>query len=159
MIKVNPPPLQVPASLLSSKQQASFFNMLVNTIYQLWTAVYGLQTSAKVTTTDAVATPLIRAAVPEGKTVMLDCRIVSRRTGGSSGAEGDSAFYVLTGAYKNVGGTLTGIGAPAVSGGEDQAAWSVDFTTSGAEAVVVVTGAAGNTVAWEGVLSVYSAGA
>lgn len=158
-IKVNPPPLQVPSDLLTDRQKAAFFNSLLNTIYQLWTAVYSMQTSAKVSTTDATSTALIRTTVVDGTTVMLDCRIIARRTGGTSGANGDSAYYVLTGAYKNVGGVLTGIGAPTLTGGEDQAAWNVAFSTSGSDAVVIVQGAAGNDITWNGTLSVYEAGA
>lgn len=158
-IKVNPPPLQIPSTFLSDKQTGAFFNGLMNTVYQLWTAVYGLQDSAKVTTTDATNTALIKTPVPEGTIVMLDCRIVARRTGGAGGTIGDGAFYVLTGAYKNVGGVLTGIGTPNIVSGEDQAGWAVGFTSVGTDAVVTVQGAADNTVLWKGTLSVYEAGA
>lgn len=158
-IKVNPPPLQVPSNLLADKSTAAFFNALLNTIYQLWTAVYGLSSSAKVTTTDATVTALIRTNVPEGKTVMMKCSIAARRTGGSAGAEGDGAFYELVGAYKNIGGVLSGIGSASLIAGEDQAGWAVGFTNSGTDAVVTVTGAAGNDITWEGVLSVTTAGA
>lgn len=158
-IKVTPPPIQIPSTFLSDKQAASFFNGLLNTVYQLWTAVYGMEYSAKVTTTDATTTALVKTNVADGQVVMLDCRIVARRTGGTSGTVGDGAFYVLTGAYKNVAGTLTGIGTPSTISGEDQPAWAVGFTSVGTEVVVTVTGAAGNTVLWKGTLSVYEAGA
>lgn len=158
-IKINPPPLQVPASFLSDKQTAAFFSSLINTIYQLWTAVYGIRYTAKVKTADATATALMRTSVADGKAVMLQCNVVARRTGGISGAVGDSAFYVLTGAYKNISGVLTGIGTPDLIGGEDQAGWNVGFTSSGTDAVVIVTGAAGNDITWEGTLSTYEVGA
>lgn len=158
-IKVNPPPLQVPASFLADKYAAAFFNSLLNTIYQLWSAVYGLKFSAKVKTTDNTFTALIRTPVAEGRTVMIQCYIVARRTGGGSGTSGDSAFYVLTGAYKNIGGVLTGIGTPNKVSGEDQAGWDVGFTTSGTDAVVAVTGANGNDITWQGTMSLYEAGA
>ena len=155
---LNPPPLQVPPSLLSDKQASAFFSGLINTIYQIWNALYNIRFNAKVKTTDATTTALIRTKVADSKTVMLVCYIVARRTGGTSGTAGDSAFYVLTGAYKNIAGVLTGIGTPDLVAGEDQAAWNVGFSTSGTDAIVTVTGAANNDVTWEGTLSVYEVG-
>lgn len=158
-LRLAPPPLQVPPDFASDKLKNAFFGGLINTLYQLWTTVYNIRTTAKVKTTDATTTALIRTPVQPGKTVMIEARIVALRTGGSSGAEGDSAFYVLTGAYKNVGGTLTGIATPVLQGGEDQAGWNVGFTTSGEFAVVTVLGAANNDVTWEGTISTYTVGA
>lgn len=157
-ISLAPPPLQVPADFLQDKVKQAFFNGLINTIYQLWTATYGIRTTAKLKTTDATPTGLIRVEVPSGRTVMIQAHIVARRTGGSSGTDGDSAFYVLTGAYKNIAGTLTGIGTPDVVQGEDQAGWDVAFSDSGGFAVVTVTGAANNNITWEGTISTYVAG-
>lgn len=157
-IRVNPPPLQVPPELLESKLSAAFFNSLLNTLYQLWNAVYGLELSTKVSTTDNTVTALVRTQVDEGKTVMINAFIVARRTGGAAGSDGDSAWYMLTGAYKNVAGVLTGIGTPSRIQGEDQTAWDVGFSSSGTEAVVTVTGAASNDITWEGTISVYEAG-
>lgn len=158
-ITLNPPPLQVPAEFGSKKEIASFFNGLLNTIYQLWTTVYGMQTKVTVKTIDASLTGLLRVKVPEGKTVMISGAIVARRTGGSAGTVGDSAWYRLDGAYKNISGVLSGVGSPNLYGGEDQAGWNVGFSTSGQEAVVVVTGAANNDITWEGTLSTYTVGA
>lgn len=157
-IKLNPPPLQVPGAFLQDKSVAAFFNGLLNTIYQLWNAVYAIRAAVKIKTTDATPTGLIRVKVPNNKTVMIQAHIVARRTGGGSGATGDSAFYVLTGAYKNISGVLTGIGSPNLIGGEDQAGWDVGFTSSATDAVVLVTGAAGNDVTWEGTVSAYEVG-
>lgn len=158
-IRLSPPPLQIPPEFVKNKVTTAFFTGLLNTIYQLWTAVYGIRTEAKVKTTDATATGILRVRVDEGKTTMIQAFIVARRTGGSAGANGDSAFYVLTGAYKNIAGTLTGIGTPNLIGGEDQGAWSVGFTTSGQEAVVIVQGALNNDVTWVATVSAYVVGA
>lgn len=158
-LTLNPPPLQVPATFLQDKQAAAFFGGLINTIYQLWTATYGIRTQAKVKTTDATTTALIRTKLSSSKTVMIQAFIVARRTGGSAGADGDSAFYVLTGAYKNIAGVLTGIGSPDLIGGEDQAGWDVGFTTSGTDVIVTVLGAANNDITWEGWTSTYEVGA
>lgn len=158
-LPLNPPPLQVPRSLLSDKEQSSFFSGLLNTLYQVWNALYGIRYNAKVKTTDATPAAVIRTRLAAGKTAMVQAHIVARRTGGSSGTDGDSAFYVLTGAYKNVGGVLTGIATPALIGGEDQSAWDVGFTANSDEIVVLVTGAVGNEITWEGTISVYEVGA
>lgn len=155
---ISPPPLQVPPEFQQSKLQQSFFTALINTIYQLWTATYSIRTTARVETTDNAVTPLIRVEVPIGRTVMLDAKIVARRTGGAAGAEGDSAFYSLTGAYKNIGGVLTGIGAPILSSGEDQTNWNVGFSNSSIFAVVTVAGETDNEITWEGTLSTYIVG-
>ena len=157
-IKLNPPPLQVPAVFLQDRQAAGFFSGLLNTIYQLWTSVYAIRSSAKTTTSDNTVTALIRVRLPTNKTAMVQAHIVARRTGGTSGAEGDSAFYVLTGAYRNVNGVMTGIASPDLYGGEDQIGWNVGFSTSGEEIVVTVLGATGNNVSWEGTISVYEVG-
>lgn len=158
-ISLSPPPLQVPTEFAADKLKAAFFNTLINTLYQVWTAVYGLQTKVKIKTTDATVTGLLRIDLQTDKTVMIDAHIVARRTGGTLGANGDSAWYRLTGAYKNIAGTLTGVGTPSLVGGEDQAAWNVGFTSAGLSATVTVTGAAGNEITWEGTVSAYYVGA
>lgn len=157
-IRLSPPPLQVPPQFLQDKQTQGFFSGLLNTIYQLWTAVYSIRNDASVTTTDASTTAVMRIAVDNNTTMMIVANIVARRTGGSSGSVGDSAFYTLTGAYKNINGALTGIGTPALIGGEDQSAWNVGFTTDGVNAVVTVLGAAGNEIKWNATVSTYVVG-
>lgn len=158
-ISLAPPPLQVPSEFASDKPKAAFFNTLLNTVYQLWTAVYGIRTKATLRTTNATITGLLNIDVPTDKTVMIEAAIVARRTGGSAGANGDSAWYKLTGAYKNIAGTLTGIGSPDLIGGENQAGWNVGFSNSGTNAVVTVQGAANNDITWEGTVSAYYVGA
>lgn len=148
-----PPPLQIPPDFSSDELKAAFFSGLINTLYQVWTSVYSIRTTAKIKTTDATVTGLIRISVPTNKTVMIEARIVAQNTTGSS------AFYTLTGAYKNVAGTLTGIGTPDLIAGEDQAGWNVAFSSSGEFAVVTVEGAAANTITWEGTFSSFIVGA
>lgn len=156
---VNPPPLQVPPQFLKDKLMQAFFSGLINTIYQLWTATFAIRVASKVLTTDATVTTVLRVPVQDGHTVMITANIVARRTGGSSGAVGDSAWYQLAGAYKNVGGVLTGIGSPGLAGGEDQAGWNVGFSTLGNEALVTVVGALGNNITWQSSVSTYDVGA
>lgn len=156
---VNPPPLQVPPTLLADRLQAAFFGSLIQTIYQLWTKVFQIRFNATTRTTDASVTSALRIEVPDGKTIMITANIVARRTGGTAGANGDSAWYQLGGAYKNIGGVLTGIGSPTLSGGEDQAGWNVGFSFSGNFAIVTVQGAVNNNVTWETTVSTYEVGA
>lgn len=156
---IAPPPLQIPPDFGADKLKNSFFNGLINTLYQLWTTVYNIRATYKTLTTNDDVTSVLRIPVQSGKTVMIQAHIVARRTGGSAGTDGDSAFYVLTGAYKNVNGTLTGIASPDLYGGEDQAGWNVGFTTSGENAVVTVKGAVNNNITWESTISTYTVGA
>lgn len=158
-ISLAPPPLQIPPEFASDKQKNAFFSSLINTIYQMWTALYGIRLKTKLATTDATVTAAIRLKLDSGKTMMVEAHIVARRTGGVSGTNGDSAFYYLTGAYKNIAGVLTGIGTPTLYGGEDQAAWNVGFSSSGQEIIVTVVGDTGNDVTWEVTVSAYEVGA
>lgn len=158
-VSLSPPPLQVPADFLADKQKAAFFSGLINTMYQLWNTTYNIRFKSKVKTTDATTTAIIRAGVANGKTLLVQAFIVARRTGGSAGTEGDSAFYVLTGAYKNISGVLTGIGTPNLVGGEDQVAWNVGFSSAGTDIVVTVVGEVNNDITWECTISTYEVGA
>lgn len=152
-LNINPPPIQIPPDFALDKTKGKFFGGLINTVYQLWTRVYGTRTDFKLTTTDASATAVLRIPVDSGKTTMVNAYVVAQNT------TGDSAWYRLIGAYKNVSGTLTGIGTPGLIGGEDQAAWNFSFSSSGEEILLVVTGAAGNDITWEGAAETYVAGA
>ena len=156
---VNPPPLQVPPTFLKDKLSSAFFSGLISTLYQLWTTTFQIRVKTKVLTTDATVTAVLRVPIDDGKTTMIVANIVARRTGGTAGASGDSAWYTLSGAYKNIAGTLTGIGTPDLIGGEDQAGWNVGFSSSGSEALVTVLGAIGNNITWESTISVYEVGA
>lgn len=158
-IRLAPPPLQIPPDFGADRLKNAFFSGLLNTIYQLWVAVYGIRATARITTTDATPTSMLRVSVETNKTVMIRADIVARRTGGAAGTVGDSAWYTLSGAYKNIAGALTGIGAPDLIGGEDQGAWNVAFSSSGEFAVIGVTGAANNNITWEGTVYTYTVGA
>jgi hypothetical protein len=105
-LKVNPPPLQIPPQFISDKLVYKFFTGIVTTLYQVWNSLYGLRTAFKVKTEDATPTAAIRIPTTSGKTTLVVAHLVARRT------NGDSAWYQLMGAYKNVSGTMTGIGTP-----------------------------------------------
>lgn len=157
-IRLSPPPLTIPGEFAAEKTKAAFFNGLLNTIYQLWTTVYAIRSTATLKTTDATPTGIVRIPVEEGKTVMIRADVVARRTGGIAGLVGDSAWYTLSGAYKNIAGVLTGIGTPDLIGGEDQSGWDLSFSSSGTFAVIVATGAVNNNITWEGSFYAYTVG-
>jgi len=159
-VTVNPPPLQVPAEFLKDKSSQAFFSGLITTIYQLWTTTFGIRTAAKVLTTDATLTVILRVPITVGHTTMINATIVGRRTGGGgAGTVGDSGWYQLSGAYKNIAGVLTGIGSPSLFGGEDVAGWDVAFSSSASEVLIAVKGVVGSDITWQASVSTYDVGA
>lgn len=104
--------------------------------------------SGIVTTTDSTQTALLSIPVVLNKTILIEAIIIARRTGGTSGSEGDSAGYVLNGCYKDVNGTVSEVGETSVFSAEDQAQWTATMDISGTNVLLLVTGASGNTVNW-----------
>lgn len=145
----SPPPLELPAEFAQDKYKRTFFEALLRTFYQMWQELYYRTRSAKITTTNATPTALLSVEIPTNRTIYIDSRVVARRTGGSSGTEGDSAWYRLTGGYKNINGTLSIIGTASLDQGEDQSGWAVQYSSSGTLIVLTVTGAADNNITWE----------
>lgn len=157
-VKINPPPLQIPPAFAADQEIAGFFNALLRTIYQIWTTLFSLQFKEKTLTTDATVTPLQRVQVDTNKSVYIEARVVARRTSGSAGATGDTAFYILQGCFKNIAGTVTLVASTILNGGEDQGAWDCGFAVSGTQAVLVGTGAANNNITWQSTVSFYEVG-
>lgn len=155
----NPPPLQIPTAFGADKETAAFLNTVINILSQMWKSLYDIRFTSQLKTTDDTPTGIVRVPVPTNRTVAIEAIIVARRTGGSAGTEGDSAYYYAFGCYKNINGTLTGIGTPTLFGGEDQSGWGVSFASSAEDSVVIVTGAANNDITWEGTFSTYTVGA
>lgn len=104
---------------------------------------------ATVATTDATATTAATVAVPTNSSMLLEVRVVGRRTGGSSGAAGDAAHYIRTARLKNVAGTVTLHNLQSDYTSEDQTGWNGTITVTGTNALVRVTGAANNNITWE----------
>lgn len=112
-----------------------------------------------VQTTDATVTTLHTFAIPASRTVTIEATVTARRHGGAAGTAEDGASYKLVGAFKNVAGTATLIGAVTrVHEAEDQAAWDCVLTASGGNVLLRVTGAANNNVAWSMTARVYKVG-
>lgn len=104
---------------------------------------------ATVNTTDATVTTLATVAVPTNSSMLLEVRMVGRRTGGTSGSAGDAANYIRTARFKNVAGTVTMHNLHSDYTSEDQSTWNGTLDVSGTSARARVTGAANNNVTWE----------
>lgn len=159
MASLNPPPLQIPSQFTQDKEIAGFFGALLRTIYQIWTEVFNLRFKARTTTTDATVTPLQRVDVDLNKSVYIESTVVARRTGGSAGAAGDTAFYVTQACFKNIAGVVSLVASVITNGGEDQAGWDIGYSVVGTQAVLVATGAVNNNITWESTVSFYEVGA
>lgn len=108
----------------------------------------------RIGTTTATPATLHTFAIAASTIRFLHVRVGARRTGGTSGtgATGDGAEFELRGRYKNVGGTVTLIGALTsvadVEAGGASAAWTATLVISGTDVIVQVTGAASMNVTW-----------
>jgi hypothetical protein len=103
---------------------------------------------SQVLTTNASQTPIASVAIPLGETVLLKAKIVGKRTGGASGAVGDSAAYERTAKFKNIGGTVTIANLQSDYTSEDQVAYNATMVVSGTNASIEVKGAANNDMSW-----------
>lgn len=157
-VRVNPPPLKLPAQLSQQKEVSAFFDGLLRTFYQLWNEVFSQNFKEKTLTVGNTVTPLQRIIVPDNTSIFIEARIVARRTGGSAGAEGDTAFYILQGCFKNVSGTISLVSSTILNGGEDQASWNCAFSVSGQQVVIVGTGEVNNNITWQSTVSLYEVG-
>lgn len=102
----------------------------------------------RVTTTDGTATVLHSFTTASDTAYLMIAKVTARRTGGTAGTAGDIAAYVINGAFKNVGGTVTQVGTTVKDAHESQAGWDCDFNISGTAVRVQVTGALDNNVTW-----------
>ncbi len=103
----------------------------------------------RLATTNNTQSTLHTFAIPTNKTVSLDCWVIARRTGGSAGANGDSASYRVVGTFKNISGVVTLVGALTnLFTHEDQAWWDCTLSISGANVLLRVTGATNNNITW-----------
>jgi hypothetical protein len=111
----------------------------------------------RVATTDGTPTTINTIAIPASTTVMIEARVVARRTGGTAGSAEDGAGYVVRGCYKNSAGSATIIGSVnADFTAESQSTWAATFNTSSGNVLLQVTGAANNNVTWHSTVIVQS---
>lgn len=103
----------------------------------------------RTTTTDATVTTIQTITTSSNTCIMIDAKVVARRTGGTAGTAGDVAAYGRRAAFKNVSGVLTQIGTTlAIGTFESQAGWDCTIDSSGTNIRVRGTGAANNDVTW-----------
>jgi len=103
----------------------------------------------RVTTTDATQTVLNTITLSADSSYQLKAFVTARRTGGTAGTNGDSAAYELNGGFKKVGaGVATQVGSTVKNSHEDQLAWDADFTVSGNDVRISITGAVNNNITW-----------
>lgn len=157
-LPLSPPPLSTPTAFVRDPESRGFFDTLLTTVYQLWEEVRGTEFSAKTLTTDATNTAMKRINVLENRSLLIVARVVARRTGGSAGSNGDSAYYEVKGLFKNIGGTVSLVGSVSTLQSEDQAGWNAGFSISGTEVVLTATGAANNNITWQSAVSIYEVG-
>lgn len=102
-----------------------------------------------VTTTDATITLLEAIVPPTNSVVTLEISVVARQTGGSAGTTGHGAGYKIFATYRNIGGTITQIGATtATATHEDNAAWAATLTIVTSTVRLRVTGEANKNISW-----------
>ena len=146
--QISPPPLSSGLPVLAD-QAAHFGKPWGNWLTIVWQQLAALFTlTGTISTTNATITTIATIVIPPETTMLIQARIVARRTGGSSGTAEDGAAYVICAAYKNVAGVATEIGESSLFSAEDQVGWAATVTPSGANALIQVTGAANNNVDW-----------
>lgn len=104
--------------------------------------------SGTVNTTTATPATIATIPIATGASVVGQFVVKGQRTGGSSGAAGDSGGYVVRFVAKNVAGTVTIIGQNTATIGESQAGWDAAAAVSTTNVVIQGTGAANNNITW-----------
>lgn len=104
---------------------------------------------ATLDTIDGTAATLATIPIDTDRTVVITAEVGARRTGGSAGAPGDAAGYVMNCVARNIGGTVTIIGYSDPLAAEDQAAWGALFDVSGTNVRLRVTGEANTNITWK----------
>lgn len=113
-----------------------------------------------VTTVDGVATTINTIPIAASKAYRIVAEVVGHRYGGTAGAAGDSASYMIIATFKNEAGTVTQVSTTSPVGvHENQAPWNVTFLISGTNVLVQVLGAGFNDIAWNSYVTVMEAGA
>lgn len=113
-------------------------------------------TSATVNTTNSTPVVMYSIPVPTDTTMLVEIRIIGRRTGGSAGTVGDSATYMRYVKVKNVAGTLTMGTINSVYTYEDQVIWDATLIISGTDLNIQIIGATNNNITWNGVITTTS---
>lgn len=106
-------------------------------------------TQAAVSTTNATQTTLQTIAIPNNSLVLIETRVVSRKTGGAgTGSTGDGGSHIRTARFKNIAGTVTMFNLQSDYTSDDIGGATVTMSVSGTSAIVQVTGAANDNINW-----------
>lgn len=114
------------------------------------------QVDQELTTSATPTTITIYSLNVSGTSVFIEMFTRAVRTGGSSGATGDSAGYIRRALFKNVSGTVTVVGS--IQDGftaEDQVAWDATFVISGTNIQAQFTGDTNNNITWDSAYNFY----
>ena len=103
---------------------------------------------AQVATTDATVTPIATIATTSDSSMLLEIRVVARRTNGTGGTADNAATYIRTLRVKNVAGTVTIPTNQSTFTSEDENNWNVTFSVSTTNVVANVTGATSDNINW-----------
>lgn len=107
---------------------------------------------AAAATTNATAATLQTIAIPNNSMVLVETRVVCRKTGGAgSGNIGDGGSYVRTARFKNISGTVTvhTLQSDYTSEELSMIGMNCQLAVSGTNAIVSVTGLANDNISWE----------
>jgi hypothetical protein len=103
---------------------------------------------ARVATTDATVTTLQTIPITANRTYFIKSVIIARRTGGTAGTADDGAAYEIATGYTTKAGTVTAIVVPTVLERADVGTYDADFTISGTNVLVEVTGVVDTNITW-----------
>ena len=106
-----------------------------------------------VNTTNATVTTISTVPTVTDTVMILEVKVMGRRTGGAAGSAGDSATYIRTVRVKNIGGTVSLASLQSDFTSEDQSSFNATISVSGTNAIVQVTGAANNNMTWKSVVT------
>lgn len=113
----------------------------------------------RTTSTNGTAVTIDTIPTTTDTCIMIDSKVIARRTGGTAGTAGDIAAYGRRAAFKNVGGVLTQVGTTTAIGTyESQVGWDCTIVGSGTNILVQGTGALNNNVTWHSTTEVYFVG-
>lgn len=109
----------------------------------------------RLATTDATKTTLATITASTSTTTFVRATVVARRTGGTAGATGDGAAYLIEAAF-TYEGTVKVITSPQqIFVRESQAAWNATLEAGTGKILLNVTGAADNNVTWHSTCRIY----
>ena len=106
-------------------------------------------------TTNNTPLTLFNFTPNEGKTYLVEAKIGGKRTGGSAGTEGDSAFYIRKKAFYINSGVISPINITTTNDfvAESDSAWNCDIN-SGSNLSVFVLGASNVNINWKGLVTI-----